>query len=133
MKKGLTTNKNFLNFIKMFLTNKGFISHNYITPTYKNKIIADEKQLAKLFNSYYINTFQKSSGTEPRDFDVNFERTNTQSIKDIVNSFKNYPSIIKIKQTVNGYDVPNSKIFLFKTVNELKLKPSERSEYKKGK
>ena len=57
MKKGLTTNKNFLNFIKTFLTNKGFISHNYITPTYKNKIIADEKQLAKLFNSYYINTF----------------------------------------------------------------------------
>ena len=56
-----------------------------------------------------------------------------RSIKNIVNSFKDYPNIIKIKQTVNGYDVPDSGIFSFKTVNELKLKPSEKPEYKKGK
>ena len=48
--------RTFFNFIKVFLTNKGFICNNDITPTHKNKIIANEKQLAKLFNSYYINT-----------------------------------------------------------------------------
>ena len=48
--------RTFFNFIKVFLTNKGFICNTDITTTHKNKIIADEKQLAKLFNSYYINT-----------------------------------------------------------------------------
>ena len=57
MKEGLTTNKGFWKFIKPFLTNKGFIRNNYI---HKNKIITDEKQLTKLFNSYYINIVEKA-------------------------------------------------------------------------
>ena len=48
--------------MKPFLTNKGFTGNNDITLVYKNKIISDEKQLTKLFNSYYINIVEKSSG-----------------------------------------------------------------------
>ena len=50
-KKGLTTNNSFWRFMKPFLTNKGFIGNSGITLNHKNKIIPDEKQLTKLFNS----------------------------------------------------------------------------------
>ena len=52
MEKGLTTNKNFWKFMKPFPTNKGFTGNNDITLIHQNKIISDEKQLTKLFNSY---------------------------------------------------------------------------------
>ena len=96
--KSLTTNKSFWKFIKPFLTNKGFIGNNDITLIHKNKIISDEKQLTKLFNSYYINIVEKSSGTKRKTFGTNFENTSVQSVRDIVNSYKNHPSIIKMKQ-----------------------------------
>ena len=83
--------------MKQFLTNKGFIGNNDITLIHKNKIISDEKQLTKLFNNYYINIVEKSSGTEPKTSGTNFENTSVQSVRDIANSYKNHPSIIKIQ------------------------------------
>ena len=50
--KGITTNKEFWNFIKTFLTNKRFSKNNDITLKNKKEIITDEKKLADLFNSY---------------------------------------------------------------------------------
>ena len=73
--KGLTTNKSFWKSMKPFLTNKGFIENNDITLVHKNKMISDEKQLTKLFNSYYINIVEKSSSTKPKVFGTNFEYT----------------------------------------------------------
>ena len=94
--KGLTTNRSFWKFMKPFLTSKGFTGNN----DDQNKIISDEKQLTKLSNSYYINIVEKSSDT--KTFGTNFENTSVQSVRDIVNSYKNHPSIIKIKQVVNA-------------------------------
>ena len=65
----------------------------------------------KAFNSYYINIVEKSSGTKPKSFGTNFENTSVQSVRDIANSYKNHPSIINIKQVVNGSDVSHSEIF----------------------
>ena len=76
--------------------------------------------MTKLFNSYYINTDEKSSGT--KTFETNFENTSVQSVRDIVNSYKNHPSIIEIIQVVNGSDVFDSERFSFKTVNESEIK-----------
>ena len=45
-----------------------------------------------------------------------------QSVRDIVNSYKNHPSILKIRQVVNGSDVSDSERFSFKTVNESEIK-----------
>ena len=45
-----------------------------------------------------------------------------QSVRDIVNSYKNHPSIIKIKQVVNRSDVSDSERFSFQTVNENEIK-----------
>ena len=76
--------------------------------------------MTKLFNSYYINIVEKSSDT--KTFGTNFENTSVQSVRDIVNSYKNHPSIIKIKQVVNGSNVSNSERFSFKMVNESEIK-----------
>ena len=118
--KDLTTNKCFWKFMKPFLTNKGFTGNNDITLIHQNKIISDEKQLTKLFNSYYINIVEKSSDT--KTFSTNFENSSVQSVRDIVNSYKNHPSIIKIIQVVNGSNVSDSERFSFKTVNESEIK-----------
>ena len=85
-------------------------------------IICDEKQLNKLFNSYYINIDEKSSGTTPNTFGINFENTRVQSVRDIFNSYKNHPSNIKLKQVVNGSDDSYSERFSFKSVNENEIK-----------
>ena len=50
--------------MKPFLTNKGFTGNNDVTFIHQNKIISDEKQLTKLFNSYYINIVEKSTNFE---------------------------------------------------------------------
>ena len=118
--KGLTTNKSFWKFMKPFLTNKGLTGNNDITLIHQNKIISDEKQLTKLLNSYYINIVEKSSDT--KTFGINFKNTSVQSVRDIVNSYKNHPSIIKIKQVVNGSNVSDSERFSFKTINESEIK-----------
>ena len=107
--------------MKPFLTNnKGLTGNNDITLIHQNKLISDEKQLAKLFNSYYINIVEKSSDT--KTLGTNLENTSIQSVRDIVNSYKNHPSIIKIKQVVNGSNVSDSERFSFKTVNESEIK-----------
>ena len=42
--------------------------------------------MTNLFNGYYINIVEKSSGTKSKTFGTNFENTSVQSIRDIVNS-----------------------------------------------
>ena len=126
--KGLTTNKSFWKFMKPFLTNKGFIGNNDITLIHKNKIISDEIQLTKLFNSYYINIVENSSDTKPKAFGPNFENISVHSVRDIITSYKNHPSIIKFKQVVNGFDVSDSERFSFKTVYESEIKDLKKGE-----
>ena len=76
--------------------------------------------MTKLFNSYYINIVEKS--TDTKTFGTNFENTSVQSVRDIVNSYKNHPSIIKIKQVVNRSNVSDNERFSFKIVNESEIK-----------
>ena len=120
--KGLTTNKNFWKFIKQFLTNKGFVGNKDITLIHKNKVITDEKQLTKLFTSHYINIVEKSIGTKPKTFGINFERTSVHSIRDTTNCYRNHPSFIKIKQVVNVSNVSDSERIPSKRLMKLKWK-----------
>ena len=63
-----------------------------------------------------------SRGTKPKTFGTNSGSTSVHSVKDIVNSYRNHPSVIKIKQVVNGSDVSDSERFSFKTVNGNEIK-----------
>ena len=63
--------------MKPFHTNKCFIGNNNIRPIHKNKIIFDEKQMTEVFNSYYMNIVEKSSGTKPKTFGKNLKTQHT--------------------------------------------------------
>ena len=122
--KSLTTNRSFWKFIKPFLTNKGFIGNNDIALIHKNKIISDEKQLTKLFNNFekFQHKLLKRAVALNQKPLAQILKTPAQSVRDVVNSYKNHPSITKIKPVVNGSDVSDSERFFFKMVNESDLK-----------
>ena len=80
---------------------------------HKNKIITDEKQLTKLFISYYINIAEKGMVLNQKPF-TSILKTPVYRQLDILNSYKNHTSTVKIKQVVNRSDVSDSKRFSFK-------------------
>ena len=51
--------------MKPFLTNKGCLDNSEIILRVDNKMITDDKRLAKLFNEHYINIVEQSSGLKP--------------------------------------------------------------------
>ena len=65
--------------------------------------------MTKLFNSHYINIVEKNSVTKLKTFDINFENTSIQSIRNVVNSnkksfkyYKNYTAQ-KIKLSIKYF------------------------------
>ena len=53
--KRFSTNRNFLNIIKLFLTNKCFIANSDIPLKEGNEIITTDKDLFETFNNHYVN------------------------------------------------------------------------------
>ena len=78
--------------------------------------------MTKLFNNYYITIFGKSNGTKPKSFDINFENTSVLSVRDIAISYRNHPSIIKVKKVANKFNVSDSERSLLKTINDTEIK-----------
>ena len=102
-KNGIMSNKNFLNIVKPFITNKSGLANNNITIIQNNETITDDKQLTKLFNHYYVNIVEKSSGVEPTSLsDI---KTNLDIISHILAKHKDHPSV--------------TKIMIYKTNNEI--------------
>ena len=54
--------KKFWSTVKPFLSSKGFIHNNDITIEIENKIIEDDSELTKTFNSHYINIVKSTTG-----------------------------------------------------------------------
>ena len=57
-----SSNKQFWDLVKPFLTNKSFLSSDSITIKVKDRFINDEKELVEIFNHYYKNIVEKTSG-----------------------------------------------------------------------
>ena len=68
---GMMSKKTFWNTMKPFITNKNGLTNNDITITHNNTAITDEKQLTELFNQYYVNIVETSSGVKPALSDMN--------------------------------------------------------------
>ena len=83
--KGITTNKEFWDFIKPFLTNKRFSKNNDITLKNEKETITDEKKLADLFNSHYTNIVEISSGIKPETISSTCNINDTDEIQHVVN------------------------------------------------
>ena len=121
-KRGITTSKSVWVFIKAFLTDKGFLENKNITLIEENKIITSEKDLVTNFNEPYINIDIKSSGIKPKDISQRDKNQNIQKIiREIVKSYKNYPSILQIKNVCSS-SFPAKEKFCFHFVNEIEIK-----------
>ena len=102
--KGIATNWEFWNFFKSFLTDKGVPKNNDIALKNKKEIITDEKKLANLFNSHYINIAEISSGINPETIFSTCNINSRDDIQHIVNLYTDHPSNKQIRNNV----LPNS-------------------------
>ena len=107
--KGIVTNKEFWKTIKPFLTNKGCLENSDIMLINDDEMVTDDKTLAKTFNEHYINIVERSSGLKPEktEFD-NSLNTSKNIIHSIIDRYKNYPGILKIKSEVSSKSCSDS-------------------------
>ena len=121
--KGVTTNKEFQNFIKPFVKNKSFSKkNNGISLKNKKEIIKDEKKLPNLLNSHYIDIAEISNGIKPENISSTCNINDADEIQHIVNLHKDHPSIKKqIKKEIIT-DSHKKQFFSFKptTVDNVK-------------
>ena len=85
--------------IKLFLTNKGFLSGNEITLIDNDEVIVEEKMLAKKFNDHCINIVERSCGVRPTNLNLaNSSLNDNESVIDVITChFRNHPSVTEIK------------------------------------
>ena len=111
--KGIVTNRKFWKTMKPFLTNKGCLDNCDIMLRGDNKMITDDKHLAKLFNEHYINIVERSSGLKPEkivchneDFDKRIVLHNS------IKKYENHSNLTKIKNymSVKSYLSSNNTL-----------------------
>ena len=96
---GTITNKSFWKFIEPFLKNKNCHAQNNITLIQNDEIITEEKDLLETFNKHYINIVERSSGIKPVDVTMMHNICdNDTAINVIIETYKNHPSVTKIKE-----------------------------------
>ena len=75
----------------------------------KNQI-RHEKVLVEMFNNHYINIVENTSGLTPKSIGISSNTDHDKStVKEIIESYKNHPSIIKIKEcsiNLTRFDFP---------------------------
>ena len=78
-------------------------------------VISNENELVKVFNKHYIKIIEKSGGQKP----ANIAKTNTivndrQAVELICNSYRNHPTILKIKINITAKGNINNKTVVMK-------------------
>ena len=77
---------------------KSFIHNNNITIEIDNKIIEDKSEIAKIFNSHYINMVKSTTGKHPTKLGTLASRiSEIEFVATIIDKFKNDKSIIRLK------------------------------------
>ena len=97
------------------MTNKWALCSNDITLLENGNFISNEREVADIFNDYYINIVELTSGKVPLNVAPNFE-TGTKCdgiIDQIIETYKDHPSIRLIKSGATEV-----KTFSFKFVTE---------------
>ena len=122
MKNIKGNSKPFYDLIKPYLTNKGALSSNDIVILENNTFISNDREIADIFNDYYINVIKYTQHTVSDNITDIISETNTDAtIDNIIDMYKDHPSIQRI-------NIMNSEAntFSFRPVSEeevlLKLK-----------
>ena len=108
------SSKDFFSKIKPYMTEKGALSNSDISLKENETLVSNEEELVEIFNDFYINIIEHSSGIPATDItDRLITQNKNEVIDSIIHEYKNHPSIIKIKES--GF-VSNN--FSFKEVTE---------------
>ena len=122
-KKG---NKSFWNAIKHFFSNRGITTNDSITLE-ENRVLKNNlRATTEVSNSYYINIVEATFGKSPSSIDnPNFQCQDRATVKQIIESYKIYPSVATIKEKVLphclSFDLPPASK---EDINKFKLSHS---------
>ena len=84
---------------------------------HNNKIICNDHELVKVFNEHYINIIEKLGGEKPTNITEEYSFENDkQAIEIICNSYKDHPSILKIRSAITVKENSNDNT-VFSPVN----------------
>ena len=138
-KSGFANNKKFWNAVKLFVTNKGFLTNGNISIKVNDDLVTDKTKLANLFNLHYISIVENTSGAPPviQGNPKNPNEDNT-TVKNIIKQYENHNSIINIKNHIDSpvirFDIPTAKIEdinkIIKTINPKKATGPEKYHQK---
>ena len=113
--KDITDSKKFWATVKSLFSNK-IKSTEYITLEENGKIISNDKELARIFNEFFVNLVPNLGINTNHSFLINTDNEN-DPIEKAIAKYKNHPSIISIKKFMENSDssfsfqhVPKDKI-----------------------
>ena len=101
--KNITDNKKFWKTVKPFLANKISSNRNKITLTQKDEIISCSKDVAEIFNTYFVNAVSNFGIVINKSLLGNSVETNDPTVN-IIESYKTRPSIRLIKELEAQFD-----------------------------
>ena len=98
--KNQAANKQFWDVVKPFLSSKNLNSDDHISINNKDKIVDNEVKLVELFNSYFINAVENTTGKTLTSLgDSSNQQNYTDNVTKIISQYKNHLSVVKIKET----------------------------------
>jgi len=112
------SSKNFYSIIKPYLSNKGSLVTSDIKLVESNNIMTNDLDMANIFNDYYTNIVEYTTGTAPKSLADTLPSLTPldRIINEIKIKFKNHPSITSIRQNCTNI---SSFIFQEVSVNEV--------------
>ena len=106
---GHMSNKGFWNLVKPFLSNKGGLAENDIMLVTDEKIVTNELELSEIFNNHYVNIVEKTNGRKPTSLaDTIGSDDDRDIVQEIVEKYKDHPSIVAIEHYSNHFFEPFS-------------------------
>ena len=90
--KNITDNKKFWKTVRSNVSSKKPINEN-ISLWEKNRLITDEKSIAKLFNDYFTSVI-KHLHIERKEFDSKNVKFSNNAVLLAVHKFQNHPNIV---------------------------------------
>ena len=100
--KNITDSKKFWATVKPLLSNK-IKSTEYITLEENGKIIGNDKELARIFNEFFVSIVPNLGINTNHSFLINTNNEN-DPIEKAIAKYKNHPSIISIKKFMENSD-----------------------------
>ena len=90
--RDLSDNRKFWKTIKPYFSNKGLNSNKLLLKE-KGNLVSNEKQLATIMNSFFINI---TKGLELKEDN----ESNANTLEDVLDAFNSHPSIERIRRTI---------------------------------